>query len=324
MNTDPAREAHGRHPDEALGLLLTTAHDRLVTAVRDRLSAGGGVPELRDPDLTLGRALAAVHRALGTSVSLRLTGEADRDADDASAEHPGSLRAHGHPLADRVASVRIRYRGRALRTARSYDPGELMPALAGARRITGDVIELIGSDAADTRIPSSIRELERLLEEAEGLTEHDSAPADSTPEYLRAVERSLAVHAQLLQRAVRDAHQLLKEELVPVFAEPVGHLGSEMVTRDLADDLEQAWVKAHDLSRAVAVVEAVSNDFTGEDLRQVDLSGVSLAGVLWNASTVWPEAWESFVIRASAPEGTEPGVLVVTADPCDTAASADA
>ncbi|MFJ5095107.1 hypothetical protein [Streptomyces sp. NPDC088557] len=60
------------------------------------------------------------------------------------------------------------------------------------------------------------------------------------------------------------------------------------------------------------------------DPRRADLSGVALA-VSSAPRRPWrPEEWESFVVRASAPEGTEPGVLVVTVDPCDTTASAEA
>ncbi|MDQ0798080.1 hypothetical protein [Streptomyces sp. B1I3] len=324
MSSDPARTAHGQCSDETLDALLKTAHKRLVIAVHDRLSAQGGVPDLHDPDLALSRTLSAVHRALGTCVSQRLAHQAAPDGEEVFTEHlEGSLQP-GHPLADRLAPVRIKYRGHALQTAQSYGLKDLMPALAGARRIAENVISLLEFEDALTQVCVSVQQLERLLEQAGHLTERRPAStAPPTPDYLRAVEESLQVHAQPLLRAVHNAQHLLQEELVPMLADPDSVMNSEMVTQDLADDLEQAWVKAHDLSRAVAVVHAVSNDFVGEDLRQAKLEGTLLAGVRWNASTVWPEEWEPLIRRASMPAEKEPGILVIAAEPCDTMVSAE-
>jgi hypothetical protein len=70
-------------------------------------------------------------------------------------------------------------------------------------------------------------------------------------------------------------------------------------------------------------VQAVSNDFVGENLRQANLEGTPLAGVRWNASTNWPEEWEPLIRRASMPAEEEPGVLIIAAEPCATRVSAE-
>ncbi|MFD5753157.1 hypothetical protein [Streptomyces sp. NPDC127033] len=325
MSTNPAPTTPEQCPGETLDALLKAAHKSLGVAVHDRLSAQGGIPELCDPDLALSRTLSAAHRVLGTSVSQRLIHEAGPEDEEAFTEHLEDCLPPDHPLADRLALVRIKYRGRALQTAQAYGLKDLMPALAKARAITEDVISSLEIEDTDTQIHISVQQLERLLEQAGRLTERrpPTTIRSPAPDYLRAVEESLEIHAEPLLRAVRNAQQLLQEDLVPMLADPDSAVDSEMVTQDLADDLEKAWVKAHDLSRAVAIVQAVSNDFVGEDLGQAKLQGTLLAGVRWNASTTWPEEWEPLIRRASTPAKKEPGVLVVAAEPCDTRVSAD-
>ncbi|MFE5793702.1 hypothetical protein ACFQ8C_14165 [Streptomyces sp. NPDC056503] len=170
---------------------------------------------------------------------------------------------------------------------------------------------------------ASVHRLESLLEQAGHLTGNTPPAGTPASDYLRAVRESLEIHAAPLLRAVHNARRLLREELAPMLADPSGATDPEMVTRDLADDLDQAWVKAQDLSRAVSIVRTVSNDFTGDDLRQARLEGAVLAGVRWNASTAWPEAWEPRIRRASTPTDEEPGVLVIAAEPCNAAVSAE-
>ncbi|MGW1116677.1 hypothetical protein ACWD5B_06150 [Streptomyces tanashiensis] len=322
--SQPARATSGQCPDQNLDVLLAAAHSSLCDAVHDRLSAQGGPPELRDPDLVLSRTLAAVHRALGTSVSQRLTRPAGLEHEGAFTSHLESRLPPGHPLSGRLAPVRIKYRRHALQTAQSYGIKDLMPTLAGARRITENVIGLLETENPGTQVRPLVKHLEKLLEQVEHLTERPRATTKPTaPDYLCAVKESLEVHAQPLLRALHNAHQLLREELVPMLVEPDSAIDSEMVTRDLADDLEQAWVKANDLSRAVAIVQTVSSDFVGEDLRQAKLEGTLLAGVRWNATTTWPEEWEPLIRRASMPAEKEPGVLVIAAEPSNTKVPAD-
>ncbi|MEW2069717.1 hypothetical protein [Streptomyces sp. NPDC007346] len=325
MSGDPAHVTRGWRCDRALDELLAASNQALALAVQDRLSAQGGAPELRDPDVTLGRMLATAHRGLGASVFRRLTHLGSPEREQSSTEYLGPFPPHGHPLADRLAPVRIKYRSDALQAAQSYGLEELMPALAGARSITETVISLLEFEEADTQVHASVQQLGHLLEQAGRLTERPPTDTAAPPssDYLVAVEESLQTHAAPLQRAVHDARQLLREELVPMFAAFDSNMDAEMVTRDLADDIEQAWSKAHDLSRAVAMVQKVSNDFVGEDLRQARLEGTFLTGVRWNASTTWPEEWEPLIRRASTPLEAEPGVLVIAAEPSNTMVSAD-
>lgn len=325
MTRDLARTTPGQHPDEALKSFLNAAHTGIGIAVCDRLAAQGGVPELCDPDVALSRALSAAHRALGSSVSRRLVQEAGPEDEEALTEQVEGCLPPDHPLAGRLAPVRIKYRGRALQTAQSYGLKDLMSALAKARTIAEDVISLLEAEGTDTQVLVSVQQLERLFEQAMRLAGRRPPTTIRPPasDYLRAVEESLEVHARPLLYAVHGAQQLLQEELLPMIADPDSTVDSAMVTQDLADDLEKAWVKAHDLSRAVAIVQVVSNDFVGEDLRQAKLEGTLLAGVRWNAATSWPDEWEPLIRRASTPEKKEPGVLVVAAEPCDTKVSAD-
>nr|WSW65168.1 hypothetical protein OG461_02590 [Streptomyces sp. NBC_00995] len=325
MTGSLADTTHGQRPAGSLGDLLKAAHRSLGVAVHDRLTAQGGIPELCDPDLALSRTLSAAHRALGTSVLRRLVHEAVPEEEGTSSDHLEGCLPPGHPLADRLAPVRIKYRGRALQTAQAYGLKDLMPALARARTIAEDVMSLLEVEDTDPHLSMSVQQLEGLLEQAMRLTGRrlPTTVGSPAPDYLRAVEESLEIHAQPLLYAVHNAQQLLLEELVPMLADPDSAVDPEMVTQDLADDLEKAWVKAHDLSRAVAIVQTVSNDFVGEDLRQAKLEGALLAGVRWNASTIWPEEWEPLIRRASTPAKKEPGVLVVAAEPCDTKVSAD-
>ncbi|MBD0710910.1 MULTISPECIES: hypothetical protein [unclassified Streptomyces] len=323
--SDPAPASNGQCSERTLEDVLALAHGALRVAVRDRLSAQGGLPELRDPDLALSRTLARMHRALGTSVSPRLTRPPGPDREGAPAGHLESgLLSLSHPLADRLAPVRIKYRHHALQTALSYGITDLMPTLAGARRITENVIGLLEFEDNDLQVRASVQRLEKLLEQVENLVEEPPATTKPTPpDYLSAVRQSLEVHARPLLRAVHDAHRLLREELVPMLAEPDSAMDSEMLTRDLSDDLDQAWAKAHDLSGAVKAVQKASNDFVGQDLRQANLEGARLAGVRWDASTTWPEEWEPLIRRASAPVDEEPGVLVIAAEPSTTRVPAD-
>lgn len=324
--SDTARTNNARCADQALDALLTATLHRLDTTVQDRLSARGGVPELRDPDLALGRTLAAVHRGLGAVVAERLTDPAGPSLDEATeplhTRFPFNL-----SFADRLAPVRIKYRSHALQTAQSYCLSDLLPALADARQTAEKVIKHLEIDATGTfgfQVDVSVDRLESLLEQVGHLAESRPSVSISVSGYLRAVHKSLEIHAVPLVRALHNAQQLVKEELAPMLADPSGAMDPEIITRDIADDLDQAWAKAKDLSRAVSVVQTASNDFTGDDLRQAKLEGALLTGVRWDAATAWPEDWEPRIRRASKPEGEKPGVLVIAAEPCSAGVSVDA
>ncbi|MEV6562300.1 hypothetical protein AB0M22_41715 [Nocardia sp. NPDC051756] len=56
-------------------------------------------------------------------------------------------------------------------------------------------------------------------------------------------------------------------------------------------------------ARELLNIEQVLNNFTGEDLRAIDLDGVRLAGVCWSTETLWPEAWREQIEHDSFPIG---------------------
>lgn len=78
------------------------------------------------------------------------------------------------------------------------------------------------------------------------------------------------------------------------------------------------------LVRAVREVKTASNDFCGADLRQTTLESTLLEGVRWDAETTWPEKWEECIRRASLLTGEDGGVLIVGAEPHDSAVGVDA
>ncbi|MFI9503607.1 hypothetical protein [Nocardia sp. NPDC052566] len=57
------------------------------------------------------------------------------------------------------------------------------------------------------------------------------------------------------------------------------------------------------LARGLADLEDVLNNFSGEDLRAVDLAGVQLSRLRWSATTQWPEHWREQIQRDSFPVG---------------------
>ncbi len=59
---------------------------------------------------------------------------------------------------------------------------------------------------------------------------------------------------------------------------------------------------ARDLDRA-------RSDFSQADLRDADLTGLSLEGVRWSRATVWPPEWAEWVEQASVE--VEPGIFEI-------------
>jgi hypothetical protein len=55
----------------------------------------------------------------------------------------------------------------------------------------------------------------------------------------------------------------------------------------------------------------------------VDLEGVELEGIRWDASTAWPPDWEEPIWKASLAADTALGVLIVGAKPHDSTVPAD-
>jgi len=63
---------------------------------------------------------------------------------------------------------------------------------------------------------------------------------------------------------------------------------SNILDRDTGGNLELAIERGRALHGALFDLLYVLNDFTGSDLRAVDLAAVPLGGVLWSETTQWP------------------------------------
>ncbi|WAZ19720.1 hypothetical protein STRCI_000795 [Streptomyces cinnabarinus] len=317
-------------PADTLDALLSRAHHQLGIAVTDRIAAQGGTPELRPPDLALDRLLAATHRSLGTAVTRRRSREARAALSRRNAALEARLAERG-PLSNRPSQVRVKYRQEALRLAHSYWPADLAEGMRAAVRLVQNLSDLL----EDTLRPVGhaglvVGQLRERLRSMTALPKPRRPPVTLTGlDYLTAVEAALAEPAERLLHDLYRVRQLLDEELEPAIAtlessSPACLFGIDTVTQDLIDDLTQGCDQADALARAVAEVERASSDFVGADLSGAKLDGVLLEGILWDATTVWPGNWESLVRRASLPSGEEQGVLIVAAEPSDSAVPAEA
>lgn len=61
------------------------------------------------------------------------------------------------------------------------------------------------------------------------------------------------------------------------------------LSRDLAYD--PLYARAHDLGRAVALLEEAATSMSGADFTDLDLQGIPLEGVRWTEATRWPATW---------------------------------
>ncbi|MGW1768932.1 hypothetical protein ACWCQL_33425 [Streptomyces sp. NPDC002073] len=314
-----------------LEALLASAHRFLGRSVRDRIAAQGGVPELRDPDLALDRLLAAAHRATGSAVTARLNhtpGQADERR-----PLPSDAALHGYrPLADRRASVRLKYRRDALHLTRIYWPRDLTLFLRSALSTLGELSQFLDAGEIPPGAGWFVEKLSRELAHLDVLPAPQSRarPEQTGTDYLTEVQTLLESHVDQLLRDVRNAQHLMEDELVPLLdpSDPDGAdtdclLGADAITQDLTEDLEHAHDKAEALHCVVVAVERVSSDFVGEDLSQANLEHVPLKGIRWDAATLWPVEWEALIRQASTPAIGEQGVLIVATEPHDTVVSAD-
>ncbi|MEU9031505.1 hypothetical protein AB0D46_29115 [Streptomyces sp. NPDC048383] len=331
MSADPIHDHDG--PSDFLATLLASAHQQVGTAVIDRLSAQGGVPELRDPDLALDRMLSAAHRATGSEVTERLNRER-AVADDPRNRHSSQRIVAPGPLAGRIASVRLKHRREALRLAHAYWPTDFTTMIRKALMTLGELSELIEADELQAEdawgeiIGVALllkRELAQIVLPA---SRELPRPEQPGTDYLTEVEQFLDSHVGPLRQDLGNAKQLLTGELVcRLDASERGAeslLGADMVVQDLAEDLEQAHGKAQTLRLVVAAVERASNNFVGEDLSRSNLDHIPLKGVRWDAGTVWPDEWEAWIRQASRPAGGEEGVLIIASEPHSSVVSADA
>ncbi|HET9379533.1 MAG TPA: hypothetical protein VFP69_01715 [Streptomyces sp.] len=328
MTTDPRTDPPRRL--DTLDGLLAAVHHRLGTAVADRITAQGGPPELRSPDLALDRLLATAHRSMGAATARRQSCESRSVL--ASPNQPCDPRglARG-PLADRSPAVRVKYREASLRLVRTYWPFDLAKAM---RTAVISVHHLCGLLADTTQPPQSVHSaldaLRTLLHSISEMPDPYRPPVSLTGlDYLAAVESVLADPAERLLEGLAGVRELLDEEVAPAVAAVLGRgetylFAVDAVAQDLLDDLTHGCEEADALARAVSEVERASNDFTGADLRHAKLDGIVLDGILWDATTLWPPHWETRVRRSSLPSDAEHGILVVACEGRGTAVHADA
>ncbi|WP_079153864.1 hypothetical protein [Streptomyces malaysiensis] len=328
MTEDWTGHAAKENIRDPLDTLLGSMHEQLGIAVHDRLMARGGVPELRDPDLALDRLLASAHRAAGHAVTARLThGSRVEPAGNAGEAVPPVV---SEALASRPAAVRLKYRRHALRLAREYWPRDLVEAMQTAVCLLEElsrVLEMPQQPVVQSR--KVVEQLDALFEEVLLLPAPRRHPAPLiAADYVAAVEIRLAGPAEQLYRDVARARHVLEEEFEPLLATDNDAAaaclpGAEVAAEDLHHDVEHASLRAAALSRAVAEVERISSDFIGADLHDANLDEVLLEGIRWDASTVWPDGWEALIRQVSVPVGEGSGVLVVAAEPDDSAVSAE-
>ncbi|MEU0103341.1 hypothetical protein [Streptomyces sp. NPDC006267] len=309
---------------EQLEVLLARAHKQLGIAVYDGLMSSGGPPELRDPDQTLGRLLAAAHRQAGDAVVGRLarTGRrVPRERAVADRERPSE-----GLLMRRPAFVRLKYREQALNCARRYWPLDVVRVIRDAV----DTVQQLIADLEEEILPDTARD--QLLRVSSGmggvlaLPQPDQVPQPALGgfDYMEEVEDFLATCTLRLVTETRRSKQLLDNELLLHFRWPeMSWLGALEVSQDLADDLDLVYREALALSTAVTAVKEASTDFRGADLQSVELKGVNLEGIRWDTTTSWPPEWEERIWRTSLAAGTGHGELVVGAEPRDSTIPVD-
>ncbi|MEU3208136.1 hypothetical protein ABZ702_30490 [Streptomyces cyaneofuscatus] len=309
---------------EQLEVLLARAHKQLGIAVYDGLMSSGGPPELRDPDQTLGRLLAAAHRQAGDAVVGRLA----RTGRRAPSEHAVADRERPSEglFMRRPAFVRLKYREQALNCARRYWPLDAVRVIRDAV----DTVQQLIADLEEEILPNTVRD--QLLRVSSGMGRVLALPQpDQVPQpalggfdYMEEVEDFLATCTLRLVAETRRSKQLLDNELLPHFRwTDMSWLGALEVSQDLADDLDLAYREALALSTAVTAVEEASTDFRGADLQAVELNGVDLEGIRWDTATNWPPEWKERIWRTSLAASTGHGELVVGAEPRDSTVPVD-
>ncbi|MFJ6889653.1 hypothetical protein ACIQRC_33055 [Streptomyces californicus] len=309
---------------EQLEVLLARAHRHLGVAVYDGLMSSGGPPELRDPDQTLGRLLAAAHRQTGDAVVGRLARKGRRvPRERAVADREGPSEGL---LMRRPAFVRLKYREQALKCARRYWPLDAVRVIRDAV----DTVQQLIVDLEEEALPDNARDQLLRVSSSMGrvlaLPQPDQVPQPALGghDYMEEVEEFLATCTWRLVAETRRSKQLLDNELLLHFRwSDMSWLGALEVSQDLADDLDLTYREALALSTAVTAVEEASTDFRGADLQAVELNGVDLEGIRWDTTTSWPPEWKERIWRASLAADTGHGELIVGAEPRDSTVSVD-
>ncbi|MFF3555025.1 hypothetical protein ACWD4V_18020 [Streptomyces tsukubensis] len=310
--------------DARLTELLAQAHAALGDAVLRSLTAQGGVPELRDPDLALDRLVAQSGRALADEITRRLG--------PAPTPPPASVPDAPDPLRARPAPLRLRYRAQALDLLHPYQVDALLDRLQAAVVCLGRLAVTVFHD--QTPDGPEVARLGRVLESAfRSVDELPRRPprkpsAPAADGYLETITLLLVEHSDRIRYETEAAREYAAENIDELLAQAVDpHPEADLsvlavAAVDLQDDLEGIRQTAVRLSRTVGRVQDAACDFRGEDLRVVELDDVPLAGVRWNTATTWPQEWEDRIRRVSSPSA--PGTYVIKAEPEPSSVAADA
>lgn len=310
-----------------LDALLAAVHEQVGVAVYDRITGQGGPPELLSPDLSLDRLLSRAHRATKIATVTRLGSEqrvADRDSEVRSnVPEPAS-----ETIISRPPGVRLKYRRESLVVLRKFWPRDLVQPLQSVINDLRKLLDPKSSDISLKLVHQFFEHFAQRLAEVRRLPEPRRRPvAPIGTDYLEAIENFLAEPSDLLFQIIRGIDVLVDEEIVPIVKQGLAESSQmmvQMIIEDLDDDLGQACGQAVSLSRAASEVEQASNHFVGADLHSLNLEGVPLAGVRWDARTTWPAEWDELIRRSSVPARGMSGVLVVLKEPYGSTIQVDA
>jgi len=276
-----AREIAGLKPDARLHVRTNPAYirvDRDLARTSDLASA-------RASDLNRTREVAGAIDLASDLVS-DLAGAIDLAIALASDRASELNRAHVRASAivsaidraidrasDRASAIAI-----ALASHRAgFDAIDLVKALTSARDLTSAIVSASARDFARTLTSARdltsrlARNLVRARDLASALTSHLGLNLN------RALDLSLASARDLARDLARDPARNLARNLAPASAP--------------ASALTSALTSARDVAGARTALDRALHDFTGADLRDVDLTNVELEGLRWSPATRWPPGW---------------------------------
>lgn len=262
--------------------------------------------------LALGHALSLAH-ALDDLQSLSFNHTFDRAFARERTLALTRVLEHARAVASDLANDRDRDRDR----ARALDRGR-------ARVLARDLARVL--------------DLDRALATAVQGTDEVSRALDRDPAFALARARDLA--SDFAFALARDL--ALDRDLAPILDLVLDRDLASAVILERARDLDRARVlnlvirrdldraSRHDLALALALngahtaarardLDRAMIDFTVADLRDADLTGLSLTGIRWSRATQWPPAWAERVEQASVE--VEPGIFEIRGGTAHTDAS---
>jgi hypothetical protein len=163
--------------------------------------------------------------------------------------------------------------------------------LALARDIAraSDLANDLANDLASSRARARARPLANALASASDLA-NDLASTRARP-----LANDLASASDLASRLAGAS------TLANVLARTLAKDLARTLANDFARNLDLARDRHIKLGRTHDRLKELRHDFTGEDLRHVDLTDVTLEGVRWDEATQWPARWQDTIRASSTP-----------------------